>query len=338
MPITIGTNIASLQAQRRLNESDPSRLFEKLASGMRINRASDDAAGLAISEDINLRTRVYTKAILNGNDAQSLLSIADSTLGNLSTVVTRIRELSQQSANGTFSSTQRASLDAEAQALKDEFFRISRSASFNGINLFDGTLGDGIRFQLGFGTDGSLFSSVGGKLGTGSIAAASGSNRYTLEGTTASDVALGDLNGDGFADMVTVSGTGLASYFNIRLGNGDGTFGASTSLASISGSSNAVTLGDLNGDGYLDMVAVGTGGGTAQASIRLGNGNGTFGASTTYTSMGEFGVQLADLNGDGVLDLVAAGGAAAGTIGVRLGVGDGTFSTLQNFGGGGVYQ
>ena len=107
MAISLGSNISSLQAQRRLSDATGtlSKIFEQLSSGLRINRASDDAAGLAIAQDLNSTTRVYSKAILNANDGQSILSIADSTLDNLSSVVMRIRELSEQSANGTYQST-----------------------------------------------------------------------------------------------------------------------------------------------------------------------------------------------------------------------------------------
>jgi len=119
MTIRIGSNIASLTAQRRLGEADSalSKTFERLSSGQRINRASDDAAGLAIADDLKAKGRIYTQGIRNGNDGISLLNIADSAIDALTGVVTRIRELSEQSANGTYSNQQRAALDAEAQAL-----------------------------------------------------------------------------------------------------------------------------------------------------------------------------------------------------------------------------
>ena len=119
MAIKIGSNLASLNAQRRLGDATNtlSGIYEKLSSGQRINRASDDAAGLAIADELNAKGRIYTQGIRNGNDGISLLNIADSAIDALSGVVTRIRELSEQSANGTYSNQQRAALDAEAQAL-----------------------------------------------------------------------------------------------------------------------------------------------------------------------------------------------------------------------------
>ncbi len=173
MSIKIGSNIASIQAQRRLGETTSSlgKIYERLSSGQRINTASDDAAGLAIANDLNSKNRVYTQAIRNGNDGISALNIADSALENLTSVVTRIRELAEQSANGTYSNKQRAALDQEAQALKAEFFRISKTTTFNGVKLFDGSLGSGLRLQLGYGVEGSINTSVGGAIGTGAFAA-----------------------------------------------------------------------------------------------------------------------------------------------------------------------
>ena len=109
MAIKIGSNIPSLQAQRRLGEatSSLSKISERLSSGQRINRVSDDAAGLAIADDLNAKSRIFTQAIRNGNDGISLLNIADSAIENLSGVVSRIRELAEQSANGTYSNKQR---------------------------------------------------------------------------------------------------------------------------------------------------------------------------------------------------------------------------------------
>jgi flagellin len=167
--IKIGSNTASLNAQRRLGESSAklSGIYERLSSGQRINKASDDAAGLAIANDLNAKGRIFTQGIRNGNDGISLLNIADSAIDALTGVVTRIRELSEQAANGTYSAQQRKALDAEAQALSKEFTRITQSTSFNGIKIFDGSLGTGVRLQLGVGVTESINASIGGNIGTG---------------------------------------------------------------------------------------------------------------------------------------------------------------------------
>jgi flagellin-like hook-associated protein FlgL len=310
--------VQSLSAQRRVNEASSalSRVYERLSSGQRINRASDDSAGLAISSDLTTRTRVFTQAIRNGNDGLSALNIADGAIGELGSVVARIRELATQSANGSYSNRQRSSLDAEAQALAKEFSRIARSTEFNGVGLFDGSIGNGLRLQLGYGVDGSINTSVGGALGTGKF------NPRSIIGTggEASGGALGDLNGDGILDMVTADAAD--NTVSIMLGNGDGTFRARTSVTTGS-TPIAVTLGDLNGDGVLDIVATDVGDDTA--SILLGNGDGTFRTRTTVTTGNNpYSVTLGDLNGDGVLDLVSADNGGA-TASIMLGNGDGTF-------------
>ncbi len=104
MTVRIGSNIAALQAQRQLGLSSGnlSRIFERLSSGSRINRASDDAAGLAVSSGLNARQRVYSQGIRNLSDGISALSIADQAISGLSSIVTRQRELAAQSANGVF--------------------------------------------------------------------------------------------------------------------------------------------------------------------------------------------------------------------------------------------
>lgn len=149
MKITLGNNIASLQAQRRLNESSNTlaRVSERLASGLRINSASDDAAGLAISSSLQSESRLMTQALRNINDGISMLSIADAALDELSKVVVRIKELAEQAANGVYSGTQRAALDAEAQALRNEYNRVIESTTFNDRSLFTST--ESLYLQVG---------------------------------------------------------------------------------------------------------------------------------------------------------------------------------------------
>lgn len=128
-------------AQRRLGDATNSlgQVSERLSSGLRINRASDDSAGLAIAEGLNANRRIASVAMRNIGDGQSLLSIADGALSQQTSIITRMQELASQSANGTFSTSQRSSLDKEFQAIKAEFFRISQTTMFNGLSLLDGT-------------------------------------------------------------------------------------------------------------------------------------------------------------------------------------------------------
>jgi flagellin len=150
MAITIGNNIASLQAQRRLADATGrlSETFERLSSGQRINKASDDAAGLAIADSLKADQRIASVAIRNANDGISVVAIADGALSQISGVLTRLAELAEQSANGVFSTQQRSALQNEFTALGSEIERIATTTTFNGVNLLSG--GAAITLQVGF--------------------------------------------------------------------------------------------------------------------------------------------------------------------------------------------
>ncbi len=140
MPITIGSNIASLQVQRNLGRATDgvSRSFERLSSGLRINRASDDPAGLAVSSALNFNSRVLGRARLNINDAVSTLAIAEGGLDQMSNLLIRMQELAEQAANGAVSRTQRTYLAREYQQLDLEIRRLSKTTSFNSMNFLEG--------------------------------------------------------------------------------------------------------------------------------------------------------------------------------------------------------
>ncbi len=137
MVISINQNISSLRVQRSLSAatSSLSRNLERVSSGQRINRASDDAAGLAIAESLKSRSRLYDTASRNINDGISALNIAGSALDLQIGILQRLSELAEQSANGTYSDAQRASTNTEYQALVREFGRTGDTASFNGLSL-----------------------------------------------------------------------------------------------------------------------------------------------------------------------------------------------------------
>jgi len=141
MGLRINTNIASISAQRNLNAVS-SRLqgnFSRLSSGLRIASASDDAAGLGISEKMRSQIRSFAVAGRNAQDGISLTQTAEGALGEVSNILGRLRELAVQSTNGTLSTTDRATINTEATALISEVSRIASSTEFNGVNLLDGT-------------------------------------------------------------------------------------------------------------------------------------------------------------------------------------------------------
>jgi flagellin len=148
---TINTNVMSLNAQRNLATTQGSLAtsMQRLSSGMRVNSAKDDAAGLAIAERMNTQIRGMNVAIRNANDAISLSQTSESALGKISDSLQRMRELAVQSRNGTNSDTDRSFLQKEFEQLQSEIGRIVRSTNFNGQPVFSTSAPASITFQIG---------------------------------------------------------------------------------------------------------------------------------------------------------------------------------------------
>ncbi|MCB0334936.1 MAG: flagellin FliC [Bdellovibrionales bacterium] len=188
MTLNIRTNIASISAQKnlRLSTGRINTAYERLSSGMRINRAKDDAAGLAIAESLKADARVAQVAIRNANDGISIIAITDGAIGQITNVLSRLAELAEQSANGVFDNAQRSALSNEFVALTSEIERIAMTTEFNGLKLLSG--GSQVVFQVGFtGGSTSQISYTGvaatleslGLAGTGSSA-----HLYSIAGNT----------------------------------------------------------------------------------------------------------------------------------------------------------
>ncbi|MFO1031789.1 MAG: flagellin [Planctomycetota bacterium] len=153
MGLRVNTNSASINAQRNLS-SVTEKLggnFRRLSTGLRISSASDDAAGLAISERLRSQVRSLDQAKRNANDGISLVQTAEGALNEVSSILTRLRELAIQSSNGSVSNQDKETLDEEFQSLVNEVNRIGRSTEFSGIKLLDGSSST-VTFQVGFGT------------------------------------------------------------------------------------------------------------------------------------------------------------------------------------------
>ena len=150
MALVINTNVASLNAQRQLMSSGNAldRSTERLSSGMRINSAKDDAAGLAIANRMTSQVRGLDQAIRNANDGVSLIQTAEGALSESTNILQRMRELSVQSANGIYNASDRATLNAEVKQLVSELDRIAKTTAFNGQNLLDGKMGK-VELQVG---------------------------------------------------------------------------------------------------------------------------------------------------------------------------------------------
>ena len=146
MAIRIFNNIASTNAQRILgvNNTRLAQSIERISSGIRINRGADDAAGLAISEGLRSDIRALRQATRNANDGISLVNVTEGALNEQSSILIRLRELASQAATGTVGSTERATIQLEFSALRDELTRIAQTTEFNGIGLIDGNLASSV--------------------------------------------------------------------------------------------------------------------------------------------------------------------------------------------------
>jgi flagellin len=243
MAAVINTNNVSLNAQRNLGTSQAALAtsLQRLSSGMRINSAKDDAAGLAISDRMTSQIRGLDQARRNANDGVSLAQTAEGALSTANDMLQRIRELSVQSANATNSVTDRAALQAEANQLTSELDRLSTTTQFNGQNLLDGTFGS-VHFQVGANANQTITATTGnfrtasfgnyrvgatvsstsggnGDLTTGSMANAIGSNASEV-----SRVQGGEFTINGSAGAATISvkagdtAKNVASLINAKFG------------------------------------------------------------------------------------------------------------------------
>jgi len=188
MGINIRTNLPALSAQRNLGSASDklNQSYQRLASGLRINKSSDDAAGLSIAENLKSDATLASVAIRNANDGISVIGIADQSLGQIGNILNRLSELAQQSANGVYDVTQRLAMQDECSALTSEIERIAVTTAFNGIDLLSN--GQNLVFQVGF--DGSSLSQLGyeGIQGTlqaiGLADAGSSASTYSISANT----------------------------------------------------------------------------------------------------------------------------------------------------------
>lgn len=332
--ISLRSNTLSLNAQRRLAESSQQLgvSLTRLSSGLRINSARDDAAGLAVASALNSDSRIFNQALRNVNDGMSAINIAQGALSSLSTILIRQKELATQAANGSLSGRQRSSLDREANQLVDEYNRIVNSTQFNNLSLLDANFAD-MAIQLGRGSNATLSVAMGNQLERnifdGSIES---SQALTATGSTSS-IKTVDVNRDGNIDIV--AGDKSNSKINIFLGNGNGTFAAPTSIATTA-NHQWLDIGDFDNNGLIDIVTISSASGAV--TVHLGTGTGTFSAGVSYaTNHAEKQVvTTGDFDGDGNLDLVAGGRnlkSSGETADILYGQGNGTFLSARTFAG-----
>ncbi|HEX8988901.1 MAG TPA: flagellin [Rhodocyclaceae bacterium] len=276
MPALINTNILSLNAQRNLSSSQSSLAtsLQRLSSGLRINSAKDDAAGLAISQRMTAQIRGLDQAVRNANDGISLAQTAEGALGSAGDILQRIRELAVQSANATNSSSDRQALQNEVTQLTSELDRISTSTEFNGLKLFDGTFGTAT-FQVGANANQTIQTTMANLRTT-----QYGNNQANGYGTGGLSAVTTAANGVG-GDTLTVSGYLGSTTVGVTAGQSAKTIAANVNLKT---SSTGVTA-------YAQTNVQLTFGAAGNYSINLDSDNSTaqtisFNVSATNTSDG----------------------------------------------------
>ena len=207
MALTINTNVSSLNAQRNLSKSqiELSRSMQRLSSGLRINSAKDDAAGLAISDRMTSQIRGLNQAARNANDGISMAQTAEGALQETTNILQRMRELAIQSANDTNSASDRASLQAEINQLKQEMTRIAGSTSFNGRNVLDGSMNNA-QFQVGANANETIsFSIPSAKAADLGINFIETTNAIGIEAATSSGSAITVSNLAASTEQITLN-------------------------------------------------------------------------------------------------------------------------------------
>ncbi len=262
MAQVINTNIMSLNAQRNLNSSQTAlaTAMQRLSSGLRINSAKDDAAGLAISERFTTQIRGLNMAVRNANDGISLSQTAEGALASLSNNLQRIRELAVQSANATNSAGDRLALDQEVQQLKAEVDRVAKQTSFNGLKILDGTFG-AAAFQVGANVNETIAIELNTSMKLSDVGAISTATTGDLS-TLFNDTLVGQpMTGpllDGDLSITGPSGTAYAvpataqdaSLMAAAINAGTGITGVTATAVAVSGSQDPGPIGGTALDTY----------------------------------------------------------------------------------------
>jgi flagellin len=307
MAQVINTNVMSLNAQRNLSTSGSSLAtsLQRLSSGLRINSAKDDAAGLAISERFTTQIRGLNQAARNANDGISLSQTAEGALGEIGNNLQRIRELAVQSRNATNSESDRAALNAEAQQLRQEIDRVASQTSFNGVNLLDGSFATQA-FQIGANQGQTI--SIDAIVNASSSALGTWDSVATPSTTVASGAFTEVVLDDTQTYSITVDGE---EAFTITASADDTAVTAASIDAGI-----AANAADLAAAGitYTGTAAAGTlafarADGTAFDVVVANAGSGGFADFDTGTTAATAGTESEEMTGFAALDISTTGGA-----------------------------
>jgi len=323
MAQTINTNVASLNAQRNLNSSQTSLAtsLQRLSSGLRINSAKDDAAGLAISERFTSQIRGLNQAVRNANDGVSLAQTAEGALGTITNNLQRIRELAVQSRNATNTLSDRQALNTEAQQLKQEIDRVATTTAFNGVNLINGSFTNQ-EFQVGANVGqtiniSSIVDARSSQLGSSSIAQVTG-----VAATSFAAIAAGDITINGQSIGAIAADTNAANRAsNIAKAINDYSGATGVSATILSSAPEQVVLTNSNAVTATPNIAIGLANAATAATTGL-----TAATTTPTTTSGFASLDLTSIGGantaittmDAALSAVNTARASLGAIQSRF--------------------
>jgi len=299
MSLTINTNLVSLNAQRNLHSSQGalSTSMQRLSSGLRVNSAKDDAAGLAIAERMNTQVRGLSVAARNANDGISLSQTAEGALGKVGDMLQRMRELAVQASNATNSQSDRDALNAEVTSLKDEIARVAAQTSFNGVNLIDGSFSSQ-SFQVGANAAQTItissiadadLATLGGttNIATTSVAASSFTGFATAiasGGVTINGVNIGAVTAAGSAgeraNQMVAAINGVSAQTNVSA-----SYDAATGQISMRSSAGAITVAGTTNDATVAGWANGATAAVATVGIAGLNVSGFASAQTALVQI-----------------------------------------------------
>jgi flagellin len=309
MAITINTNVASLNAQRNLNNSQGAlnNAMQRLSSGLRINSAKDDAAGLAISDRMTSQIRGLNQAARNANDGISLAQTAEGALQESTNILQRMRELAVQSANDTNSASDRSSLQAEVNQLKQEMTRIAENTTFNGKKLLDGSMTTA-QFQVGANANQTISfginSAQAADLGNYSLASTNTTAGFGIE--VAAPLAANTSGGNNFkAQALTIVGpegsTTIAAGSLVAGSSANAVAGLVNAQSATTGvtaeARTTATLSNLVADGSVSFTLQGTNSEAIAISATLTTTNLSSLAQAINDQAGNTGIS-ATLSGD----------------------------------------
>lgn len=268
MPLVVNTNIASLNTQRQLTSANNSinKSLERLSSGLRINRASDDAAGLAIATRLQAQVRGLQQASRNANNAISLVQTAEGALNSVTDILQRLRELAVQAASDDNTDTDRVALNNESTQLRNELTRLAQTVEFNGTTLLDGTF-SGKKFQIGANADQTLTFEISdvrataiGQFSTQAANIADGISSPTADGVGNLSSGEFSINGtDVLAtsdsdDQVSVVQVGGQDLTSANVVSGGGIYNSNVTNASLFVNGTTIDLSSLSGSSVASLV------------------------------------------------------------------------------------